>query len=201
MHHLEGGGALTGPAKFLPWWNSDCQELCKPEISMYVGRQTLTLIRMWNLPVTTYKVTLAMLGSEFVLKGLSPCYRWQLLLCYASPLFILKTRLSDCLSNLCIKILAGCSLWVFFTCCGFEGKLPGCPCYRVCSTFGSHQKMSWKYFVLWNWEENGLASVNQICLVSLILGLSRFMESCLYFLKCYTHCYKPLFSFWNLEES
>lgn len=105
VHHLEGEGTPTGPAKFLPWQNRDYQEPCKPAISVYVGRQTLTL-PMWNLPVTTYKVTLAMLGSEFVLKGLSPCYRWQLLLCHTSPQFILKTSL------IVWAISASRSLWV-----------------------------------------------------------------------------------------
>lgn len=95
-----------------------------------------------------------------------------------------------CLGNLCIKVL----LWFFLPAVVLREN-SGSQCYRICTTLGSHQKISWRYFTLWNWEDSGLASGSQTCCVSLVLGLSRFMESCLYFLKCYTCSDKPLFSF------
>lgn len=173
--------------------SSDCQEFCKPEISMCVGRKTLTLNMNVKPPCDNLEVNpchVHVIGVRICLKGLLQMATLML------PHFPLSWRLvylsrQSLYQGPCVVFLPAMVL----------RENSGSQCYRICTTLGSHQKMSWRYFTLWNWEGSGLASGSQTCRVSLVLGLSRFMESCLYFLKCYTCSDKPPFSFWNCEES
>lgn len=109
LAQLSGGGTWTDTAKFFPPGDGRIARSFVHQrwACMWAGK-FWSVRWMWNHVVTTYKVTLAIfmqLGSELVLKGLSPRYRGQLLLCH-TPLFISKNSLSDCLSDLCTKIPA-----------------------------------------------------------------------------------------------
>ena len=140
---------------------STCQELCKPEMCVCVGRQTLTSNTNVEPPCDSFQGNPChahVIWVRICLKGL---LEMATLALPHFSLLTLKTSLSDSLSNLCLAILAGC--WLFYL-LRFWGKtfwksvlLSGSQCYRVCATFGSHQKIPWKYFTLWNREDSGLA--------------------------------------------
>lgn len=95
--------------------SSDCQEFCKPEISMC--RKTLTLNTNVKPPCDNLEVNpchIHVIGVRICLKGL---LQMATLMLPHFPLSVLKTGLSVS------AISVSRSLRGFFTCCGFEGKL------------------------------------------------------------------------------
>lgn len=148
---------------------SDHQELCKVDTAMWEASSD-----------TNVGVRPPCDNSEN-----NPC-RVQVVWVRIPPegLFQMGTLTLPCLSSRLVYLIVsaarclqavGC---VLFTCCGLEREHSGSQHYRVCATCVSHQKKSWKYFILQNWEDMGLVSQRN---VSLILGLSRHLEGCLYF--------------------
>lgn len=131
-------------------------------------------------------------GSEFLPRA---CYRCRLLFCHTCPFLPLRLVYLIVSAARCLQAV-GC---VLFTCCGLEWEHCGSQLYRsvprVLATRKCHENISYfRIGKMWTWH------LRQTCCVSLILGLSRLLESCLYFLKCYTCSYWPLFSFWKCTE-
>lgn len=91
-------GQILSPRRW-----KDCQELCTPEMSMYVGRQIL-ICKMNVKPLgdnlqgnpSYFHAAGVRIGLEGPISSLQ---RATFILSH--PLFILKNSLSDCLSDLC----------------------------------------------------------------------------------------------------
>lgn len=124
----------------------------------YVGSKFSSLTQKWNLPLTTYTVTLTYSHMTEVRTGLQGTVSSLQMATSVLPPHLFWRTVYLFIS----AISAPRDLLIFFNCYDFEGKLWKLA-LPVLLQIAYHQKMAWKYFTLWSWEVIGLAAIRQTC--------------------------------------